>query len=466
MSFSEFIRICHSLKKLSPRDCVLSRKINSLIKEQKLDLSGLKIFEEKFSGRIKRDLQKCPNIVVTKFLLGKIHKCIICKKYIYKTNITCSRLCQGQYANKVRERNTLKKYGVKNVFQLESVKEKSKLTMLKKFGVEYSSQRGDEYIQKRSNTLMKHYGVTCPNGTLQNKQKLSNLYIKRNLKLEHLSDDQMWNYISCIVKKYIHDGKFDFTSFCDEIECSVHSARRILGKLGLDNLIPKRNFENSYPETFIFNSINDPNKILGDRSILEGKEIDILLPDLKLGIEFNGEYFHSIKFRDENYHLSKSEKCLDKNIQLFHVFEFDNYNIFLNKVRYYQNNLKTIGARKARICECELNRSISNFIERNATYSDSEFLAKCNNYKYLYYNDEILLLMGIVDGRCLIIPKCDVVVSGGLSKLLKNYSYRVLVNRNYSSGYSLRKLGYNLSEVISPFLVNGCYNTGYFEYTL
>ena len=48
---------------------------------------------------------------------------------------------------------------------------------------------------------------------------------------------------------------------------------------------------------------------LSNRNILNGKELDIYLPDIKLAIEYNGFYYHSLEHGRENinnnYHLNK-----------------------------------------------------------------------------------------------------------------------------------------------------------------
>jgi hypothetical protein len=41
-------------------------------------------------------------------------------------------------------------------------------------------------------------------------------------------------------------------------------------------------------------------------------EIDIYLPELKLGFEFNGLYWHSNKFKEKNYHLNKTDWFKEK----------------------------------------------------------------------------------------------------------------------------------------------------------
>jgi hypothetical protein len=58
-----------------------------------------------------------------------------------------------------------------------------------------------------------------------------------------------------------------------------------------------------------------------DRSILEGAELDLLIPEYNLAIEFNGLYWHSDKFKDKNYHLHKTKRCNKKGIRLVQIFE-------------------------------------------------------------------------------------------------------------------------------------------------
>jgi hypothetical protein len=61
---------------------------------------------------------------------------------------------------------------------------------------------------------------------------------------------------------------------------------------------------------FISNLLGEDKIIRNDRKILNGKEIDILIPELNLGFEYNGLRWHSEKFgKDKRYHISKLEEC-------------------------------------------------------------------------------------------------------------------------------------------------------------
>ena len=65
------------------------------------------------------------------------------------------------------------------------------------------------------------------------------------------------------------------------------------------------------------------NIVASDRTLLGGKELDILLPDKKIGIEFNGSYWHSTVFKNKYYHQNKTMLCLQKGIRLIHIFEYE-----------------------------------------------------------------------------------------------------------------------------------------------
>lgn len=67
--------------------------------------------------------------------------------------------------------------------------------------------------------------------------------------------------------------------------------------------------------------------VTSDRTILSGSEIDIYLPELKLGIEYNGYYWHCDKFKEKNYHLNKLQKAHEAGINLLFIDEID----WLNK---------------------------------------------------------------------------------------------------------------------------------------
>ena len=75
-------------------------------------------------------------------------------------------------------------------------------------------------------------------------------------------------------------------------------------------------------------------KIIRNKRLLNNKEIDIYLPKLKFGIEFNGLYWHSNKFINKNYHLDKLNIAENNGIYLIQIFEdeWDNDRKFIKKI--------------------------------------------------------------------------------------------------------------------------------------
>ena len=64
------------------------------------------------------------------------------------------------------------------------------------------------------------------------------------------------------------------------------------------------------------------NIIQHDRKIIAPYELDIVIPDLHLALEFNGNYWHSIEAGlNSNYHIIKTELCEARNYRLIHIWE-------------------------------------------------------------------------------------------------------------------------------------------------
>lgn len=67
----------------------------------------------------------------------------------------------------------------------------------------------------------------------------------------------------------------------------------------------------------------DLNIITKDRTVLNGKELDIYIPEKQLAVEVNGNYWHSTIFKEPNYHQNKTLACLNKGILLISIFEYE-----------------------------------------------------------------------------------------------------------------------------------------------
>lgn len=167
---------------------------------------------------------------------------------------------------------------------------------------------------------------------------------------------------------------------------------------------------------FICNLIGKEKVERRNREILGGKEIDIYIPLLKIGIEYNGVVWHSEKFnKGKYYHLEKTEKCFDKGIKLFQIFE-DEYEehkeIILSKIKHLLNKtdgVEHIPARKTVIKDIDINIS-KEFLSK---YHIQGY-GKASVYLGCYYNDELVGVMTF---------KKDGVDKWDLTRFATNYNY-------------------------------------------
>ena len=85
----------------------------------------------------------------------------------------------------------------------------------------------------------------------------------------------------------------------------------------------------SNKEKDLYNKLKDVynGKIIHNtKLVIAPQELDIYIPQFKLGIEYNGLFWHSTKhISDINYHLNKSIVCRQKGIRLIHIYEFEDF---------------------------------------------------------------------------------------------------------------------------------------------
>jgi len=201
-------------------------------------------------------------------------------------------------------------------------------------------------------------------------------------------------------------------------------------------------------------------------------EIDIFIPKLKIGFEYNGIYWHSDTYKDKNYHQIKTNLCEKNNIQLIHIWEDDWLNkqmivksMILNKIGKTQNR---IYARKTEIREITDNGLIREFLDNNHLQGFVGSKIKIG----LFYNGELVSLMtfggnrrnmGVknnIDGHYELIRFCNVlntIVIGGADKLfkyfLRNYNPIKIISyadRSHSNGNLYEKLKFTFVSKTVP----------------
>jgi hypothetical protein len=78
--------------------------------------------------------------------------------------------------------------------------------------------------------------------------------------------------------------------------------------------------------------------IQNDRATLNGKELDLFYPEKKIAVEFNGDYWHSSKYKSVTYHYDKFIQCNDNDILLVSIFE-RHWHEFNEDIKRYLNSV-------------------------------------------------------------------------------------------------------------------------------
>lgn len=134
------------------------------------------------------------------------------------------------------------------------------------------------------------------------------------------------------------------------------------------------------------------------RKILDGKEIDIFVPSLSLGIEYNGSIYHATKnglFTDKHYlyHRDKFLLAKEKGIHLISIFDVDWENNS-EKIKMYLSSIlspqKRLMARKCRVEKVE-ERIACEFVDKYHIQGSNSSAMKINYG--LYYEGELYAVM-------------------------------------------------------------------------
>lgn len=137
-----------------------------------------------------------------------------------------------------------------------------------------------------------------------------------------------------------------------------------------------------------------------NRKLLFGKEIDLIIPSIKLGIEYNGLYYHTEKMgKTTNYHLDKTLACDKVGYGLIHIFEDEwllNKDLVKNKLKHLLkvNNGIKIGGRNVQL-------KMINYDEKKIFLNNNHIQGNDKstiNYG-AYYKDELVGVMTFSDKR-------------------------------------------------------------------
>ena len=233
-------------------------------------------------------------------------------------NFTCD-ICNKSYTNKISVNNHIIKGHKMSLYDYWSQYQSDKCCIC-----------GNQ-LNVTSLGFNKYCSSKCRNiylyGTLSNIQKTKDKQNKVNqIRIDFESNNDVISYIDAI-DKY---GQGWLTIKDSVPMITIAGKKYITDTTNIENYCKINHYRNNNVEQQIINfikSIYDKNIICHSRKIISPLELDIYLPDLKLTIEYNGTFWHSIEQGlDKDYHLNKSIMCRNNNIRLIHIYGFENLN--------------------------------------------------------------------------------------------------------------------------------------------
>ena len=421
----------------------------------------------------------------------------------------CSRKCSSN-SKEVRDKNkkTLKeKYGVDHYSKTKEYTKKVKKTSQERYGVDNFSKnkafvlkskktyndkywidsytKTKEYIEKSKKTSQEKYGTDYYNQTEEFRNRF-----KKTMREKYGVESYLKNI-------EFRKSKFKITNNENYLEYLNNGNHLMKCDYGL-----KHNFEINTDN--YFGRIYNNNKLctkcnpISDTSSLKEKElyeyiksvyngevikgyrdkfeIDIFIPDFNIGFEFNGLYWHSNKFKDNEYHLKKTEYFKNKGIKIIHIWEdewCDKKDIIKSQIMY---SLKLINdkifARKCIVKEIDVNES-SAFLNKNHIQGTCNSIIKLG----LFYNNILVSIMAFdkFEGRKNMNKNewnlnrfCNLkntTVIGSASKLLNYFIKKYKPNRiisyadySWSNGDLYNVLGFIKTYISKPdykYLIDG-----------
>lgn len=327
---------------------------------------------------------------------------------------------------KIRQTN-LQRYGHENVFGNREIIEKSSETLCEKYGGRgFSSPETSAKIAETNiERCGYHNAMMCEE--IKEKSRVN------GMKSYHTADNflKLTANLPDLYHQYEKTPNLSVSKIANEMNISK---KTLLYRFHVNGLkILEKSFSNntSKAEEKIIEMIEkiapDVEIIRNDRKTIYPKEIDIFLPELKLGVEHHGAFWHK-ESRVGDLHREKYKLARDKGIRLIQVFDFelrDNAEMLFDLIKSALNKNKKVYARYCALAEVTSTEE-KEFLRENHLqgYVPSK---KCYG---LYHKGELVSIMSFGIPRFTksyqweILRFCNkrgITVTGGATKLWSNF---------------------------------------------
>jgi hypothetical protein len=345
---------------------------------------------------------------------------------------------RGNEINEKRKQNNLQKWGVEWTTQFKEVKEKIKQTNLERYGVEHNSQnpqiqekrkkshnktiqeRGNEINEKRKQTNLEKYGVEYPTQFKAFIERSRETTIKSFRK----------KVVECLKEQHISlldKNELVYTNDLIHLKCDICGREYInrwyniqMGWGRCPKCFPRNAPSNGEKEITEFIESFGLETKSGDFDLIRPLQLDIVIKEKKVAIEYNGLYWHS--FKNENYHLDKTIKCQEKGYQLIQIFE-DEWMFKKDIVKSILknilniNNSKRVSGRQCYIKEISP-KDKNEFLNKFHLQGEDKSIIKLG----AFFNDELVSVMTFSHGS-ISRGKLKSDLEWELSRYCSNYNY-------------------------------------------
>lgn len=300
-------------------------------------------------------------------------------------NLTRREVCDILNIKTTVFKRVCKENGIKK--DLDKIIENTNKEFYRQFGTEDFGKFSNlpNVKEKRRKTVIERLGVPNPTQaeSVKRKLRIANLRdrspIKSNLGLSVERVDEIVsskeNFINFVIQ-----NKFDTVrNIADALGYSVSPILDFIKKYECVDMIKK---QTSAGEREVLKYI----KSLGIkckhniRNIIPPQEIDIYCPDFKIGIEFNGNYWHSVDLRGKTYHLEKYNKAKEKGVFIYHLYE----NEWIENKEKIKQDLKNLFTKNIVLTKkqywCENGKIPEYIFEENGYVCDKERKPKSFTY--------------------------------------------------------------------------------------
>lgn len=379
----------------------------------------------------------------------------------------------NEYVEKVKK-TSLERFGVDNYSKTNEFIEKSKKTFLDKWGVD-SFTKTDEYLTKSKQTSLKNWGVEFPIQSDIIKERIKSSNIKK-YGVSHIFENNNYRELNFNISSNPNYISYESGLNLFHCDCGGEHTFEIktddyYGRLKSNNKLCTVCYpissSSSIKENMLLNFI---------KSIYSGEivsnfrsgrlEIDIYLPELNIGFEFNGIWWHSDRYKDKWYHKKKTDYFKNLGIRIFHIWEDDwvnNEKILKSQIRNWLGlTPNKIFARKCNVIELT---NCNKFLDENHIQGSDRSNIKIG----LVYDGQVVSVMTfnksegrkkMNDGEWNLSRFCnklDTNVVGGASKLLKYFINKWKPNRivsyadkDWSNGGLYLNMGFHLLYETNP----------------